>query len=59
MQGSVVAAYAPNILHSWPSTASASAVGLDGGGTSHTTPQVAAFRDRLIAEGVIYAPRYG
>jgi hypothetical protein len=24
-----------------------------------TTPQVAAFRDRLIAEGVIYAPRYG
>ncbi len=23
------------------------------------TPQVAAFRDRLIAEGVIYAPRYG
>ncbi len=24
-----------------------------------STPQVAAFRDRLIAEGVIYAPRYG
>ena len=24
-----------------------------------TTSQVAAFRDRLIAEGVIYAPRYG
>ena len=24
-----------------------------------TTPQVAAFRDRLIDEGVIYAPRYG
>ncbi len=24
-----------------------------------TTPQVAAFRDRLIEEGVIYAPRYG
>ncbi|MEZ5176295.1 MAG: ATP-binding protein [Acidimicrobiia bacterium] len=24
-----------------------------------TTPQVAAFRDRLISEGVIYAPRYG
>lgn len=24
-----------------------------------TTPQVAAFRDRLIAEGVIYSPRYG
>ncbi len=24
-----------------------------------TTPQVAAFRDRLIAEGVVYAPRYG
>ena len=24
-----------------------------------TTPQVAAFRDRLIAEGIIYAPRYG
>jgi AAA ATPase domain len=24
-----------------------------------TTPQVAAFRERLIAEGVIYAPRYG
>ena len=24
-----------------------------------STPQVAAFRDRLITEGVIYAPRYG
>jgi len=24
-----------------------------------STPQVAAFRDRLISEGVIYAPRYG
>lgn len=24
-----------------------------------TTPEVAAFRDRLIGEGVIYAPRYG
>lgn len=24
-----------------------------------TTPQVAAFRDRLITEGIIYAPRYG
>ncbi len=24
-----------------------------------TTPQVAAFRDRLISEGVIYSPRYG
>jgi hypothetical protein len=24
-----------------------------------STPQVAAFRDRLIAEGLIYAPRYG
>jgi hypothetical protein len=24
-----------------------------------STPQVAAFRDRLIVEGVIYAPRYG
>ena len=24
-----------------------------------TTPEVAAFRDRLIDEGVIYAPRYG
>ncbi len=24
-----------------------------------STPQVAAFRDRLIGEGVIYAPRYG
>jgi len=24
-----------------------------------STPQVAGFRDRLIAEGVIYAPRYG
>lgn len=24
-----------------------------------TTPQVAAFRDRLIDEGVVYAPRYG
>lgn len=24
-----------------------------------TTPQVAAFRDRLITEGLIYAPRYG
>jgi len=24
-----------------------------------TTPQVAAFRDRLISEGVVYAPRYG
>jgi len=27
--------------------------------TGKSTPQVAAFRDRLIAEGVIYAPRYG
>lgn len=27
--------------------------------TGKTTPQVAAFRDRLIADGVIYAPRYG
>ena len=24
-----------------------------------TTSQVAAFRDRLIHEGVVYAPRYG
>lgn len=29
------------------------------GAAEKTTPQVAAFRDRLIAEGVIYAPRYG
>ena len=42
MKNNVVAAYSPNILHSWPSTASASAVGLDGAGTSHPTPQVAA-----------------
>jgi hypothetical protein len=26
---------------------------------SMRTPQVAAFRERLINEGVIYAPRYG
>ena len=24
-----------------------------------STPQVAAFRDRLMAEGMVYAPRYG
>ena len=24
-----------------------------------TTPQVGAFRDRLIREGVVYSPRYG
>jgi type II secretory pathway predicted ATPase ExeA len=29
------------------------------GAAGKTTPQVAAFRDRLISEGVIYAPRYG
>ncbi len=29
------------------------------GAAGKSTPQVAAFRDRLIAEGVIYAPRYG
>lgn len=29
------------------------------GAAGKSTPQVAAFRDRLIGEGVIYAPRYG
>lgn len=29
------------------------------GAAGKTTPEVAAFRDRLITEGVVYSPRYG
>lgn len=42
MEGHVLVAYVPNILHSWPSTSDRAAVALDGGGASHATPQVAA-----------------
>ena len=37
-----MAAYAPNVLHSSPSNSTNNAVALDGAGTSHSTPQVAA-----------------
>jgi subtilisin family serine protease len=42
MKKNVISAYAPNILHSWPSEKDGSAVALSGSGTSHPTPQVAA-----------------
>jgi len=42
MKDSAVAAYAPNVLHSSPSNSTNNAVALDGSGTSHSTPQVAA-----------------